>query len=394
MSFENLGAIPADPMLSLIQRVASDPRDGKIDLGVGVYQDAEGRTPVFDSVKQAESHLVRTQSTKAYLGAGGDAGYVEQLTAHALGGNLGLRGIQTIGGTGALRLAGELLVRGAPERRIWIGLPTWTNHEPLMRAAGLRIAHCDLDDPARGGLRHEVLLDALRDAPAGDAFLVQASGHNPTGIDPDPALWQAFADVAVARRLVPLVDLAYQGLGAGWREDVAPIAPLLERVPRLLVAYSCDKNFGLYRERVGALFHRGANPEETARVHDHLLAIARVGYSMPPDHGAAIVRTILADPRLRAQWRAELDAARDRLASMRATLACRGRVGEVDLAALAAGHGMFAQLPLSAPAIQRLQAEHAVYLAPSGRMNLAGLNAGNLERFLAALEAVQRRSAA
>ena len=394
MSFENLPPRPADPMLALIQQVAADPREGKIDLGVGVYQDAEGRTPVFDSVQQAEATLCRTQSTKAYLGAGGDAGYVERLGAEALGGGHGLGGLQTIGGTGALRLAGELLARGLPDRRIWIGQPSWSNHDPLLRAAGLRIAHRDLTDPSHGTLRHEALLDALREAPAGDAFLVQAVGHNPTGIDPDPALWEAFADVAVARRLVPLVDLAYQGLGAGWREDAAPIAPLLERVPQLLIAYSCDKNFGLYRERVGALFYRGANAEETAGLRDHLLAIARVSYSMPSDHGAAVVRTILGDPRLRSGWLAELTAARDRVARIRTTLARRGRIGGVDFAALGAGRGLFAQLPLSAAAIQRLQAQHAVYLAPSGRMNLAGLNDRNLERFLAALDAVQRRSAA
>ena len=394
MSFANLAALPPDPMLSLIHRVSADSRDGKIDLGVGVYQDAEGRTPVFDSVKQAESALWRTQSTKAYLGAGGDTDYVERLGAEALGLGHGLRGLQTIGGTGALRLAGELLARGLPERRIWIGLPTWTNHEPLLRAAGLRIAHCDLADPPRGTLRHEALLDALREAPEGDAFLVQASGHNPSGFDPDPELWQAFADVAVARRLVPLVDLAYQGLGSGWREDVAPIAPLLERVPRLLIAYSCDKNFGLYRERVGALFFRGANDEETAGLRDHLHAIARVSYSMPSDHGAAIVRTVLDDPRLRAAWRAELAAARDRVTAIRMALAQRGRIGAIDFAPLAAGRGLFARLPLSAAAIQRLQVEHAVYLAPSGRMNLAGLSDRNLDRFLAALEATQCRSAA
>ena len=394
MSFESLAPLPSDPMLGLIQRVSSDSREGKIDLGVGVYQDAEGRTPVFDSVKQSESALCRTQSTKAYLGAAGDADYVAQLAIHALGADPGLQGIQTIGGTGALRLAGELLARGLPQRRVWIGRPTWTNHEPVLRAAGLRIADCDLDDPARGTPRHEALLGALRDAPEGDAFLVQASGHNPTGFDPDPALWEAFADVAVARGLVPLVDLAYQGLGTGWREDVAPIAPLLQRVPRLLIAYSCDKNFGLYRERVGALFFRGANGAETTRLRDHLLAIARASYSMPSDHGAAIVRTILADPRLRSVWYGELAAARDRIAAVRATLVRRGRFGAVDFAVLAAGRGLFAQLPLSAAAIQRLQTEHAVYLAPSGRMNLAGLNDRNLERFLAAVDAVQRRSAA
>ncbi len=394
MSFDHLAALPADPMLTLMQRAKADSGARKIDLGVGVYQNAEGRTPVFDSVKQAEFALWQTQSTKAYVGAAGDVDYVERLAEHALGGSAGLAGIQTIGGTGALRLAGELLARGLPERRIWIGLPTWTNHEPLLRAAGLRIAHRDLNDPTRGTLRHEALLDALREARAGDAFLLQASSHNPTGFDPDPALWQAFADVAVARRLVPLVDLAYQGLGSGWREDVEPIAPLLERVPQLLIAYSCDKNFGLYRERVGALYYRGASGEETARLREHLVAIARVSYSMPSDHGAAIVRTILADPRLRSVWRDELAAARDRVASIRATLAQRGRIGAVDLASLAAGRGLFAQLPLSAPTIQRLQAEHSVYLAPSGRMNLAGLNEHNLERFLTALDAAQRRSAA
>ncbi len=395
MSFRNLGECRPEPMLSMIKCFANDRRNGKMDLGVGVYQDARGHTPVLDAVKCAEAQVLSTQSTKAYLGGDGNSEFVALLGAEAFGPAPGLAGLQTIGGTGALRLAADLLARAMPARRIWIGTPTWANHAPLLQAAGLRVSPVELDcSGASGRLRHQALLDALDEADAGDAFLVQACGHNPTGCDPEPEFWRALADVTIARGLVPLVDMAYQGLARGWSADAAPVAPLLERVPCLLIAYSCDKSFALYRERVGALYFRGANGAETARLRDHLISIARVSYSMPSDHGAATVRAVLENPRLRAAWGRELDAARERVADVRIRLARRGRIGALDLGSIADGRGLFARLDLGSEAIARLQVDHAIYLAPSGRINLAGLSDRNLDRFVAALGEIQRRSAA
>jgi aromatic-amino-acid transaminase len=400
----------ADPLLALMARFRADTRVRKVDLGVGVYRDAHGATPVFAAVKAAERHLLRDQDTKAYLGVEGDLEMVNLLGAEALN-RPRLHGLQTVGGTGALRLAAELLATTRPRRRIWLGMPTWPNHVPIFTAAGLTVATVDLCDGATRAPRPAALLEALYRAAPGDAVLLHACCHNPTGIDPEPRFWDELAAVIVARGLVPLVDMAYQGLGRGWREDGAGVERLADTVPTLLVAYSCDKNFGLYRERVGALFVAGA--EHTAGAEHaagsdavagpkhghtqallrHLTHLARASYSMPPDHGAAVVRTILADAALTGLWRAELDSMRERIALLRRTLAAYGRIGAIDLASLAQGHGMFAMLPLSSPQIDALEREHGIYLAQSGRINIAGLPE-SMTHVIDALGAVQRQHAA
>jgi len=394
----------ADPLLALMARFRADTRLRKIDLGVGVYRDARGATPVFAAVKAAERQLLRDQDTKAYLGVEGDLEMVNLLGAEALN-RPRLPGLQTVGGTGALRLAAELLATTRTRRRIWLGMPTWPNHVPIFTAAGLAVATVDLCDGATRTPRPAALLEALRRAAPGDAVLLHACCHNPTGIDPEPGFWDELAAVIVARELVPLVDMAYQGLGCGWSEDGAGVEQLVDTVPTLLVAYSCDKNFGLYRERVGALFvagaeHGAASDLVAGSEHGHtdvllrhLTHLARANYSMPPDHGAAVVRTILADAALTVLWRAELDAMRKRIALLRRTLAAYGRIGAIDLASLAGGHGMFAMLPLSPPQIDALEREHGIYLAQSGRINIAGLPE-SMTRVIDALGAVQRQHAA
>jgi aromatic-amino-acid transaminase len=400
MSFGDLKPAATDPVLGLMSRFRADGRARKIDLGVGVYRDAAGNTPVFAAVKAAEHRLATDQTTKAYLGAEGDPEFVSLLATAVFGeayvssdGRSALAGLQTVGGTGALRLAAELLSRTRPGRRIWLSLPTWPNHVPLFTAAGLEVHGVEGFDAAAQHPRTEALLHALAGAAPGDAVLLHGCGHNPTGLDPDSSFWEHIAAEIAARGLIPLIDMAYQGLGRGWSEDGAAMRRLAA-LPNVLVAYSCDKNFGLYRERVGALFVAGSSPSETQALLSHLIALARTSYSMPPDHGAAVVRVILEDPALTRLWRGELDVMQTRLRSLRTTLATHGRVGAVELGSLADGNGLFALLPLLPGQIELLQTDHGIYLPPSGRINIAGLAEQHVERFVAALGAVQLKLAA
>jgi aromatic-amino-acid transaminase len=389
MGFENLRPLAPDPLLALMGRFRTDSRDRKMDLGVGVYRDAAGETPVFQAVKRAEGRLLHTQRTKAYLGVEGDPAFVALLGAAIFEAGRGLPGLQTVGGTGALRLAADLLARSRPGRRIWLGTPTWPNHAPIFAAAGLQMLGFDLLNPASMRPRPGAMLEALQGSAPGDAVLIHGCCHNPTGIDPDTAAIEEIAALMAARGLIPLVDLAYQGLGSGWQQDGEATRQLVARVPTVLVAASCDKNFGLYRERTGALFVSSPTRAEAQSLCSHLAALARTSYSMPPDHGAAVVKTILEDGDLTKLWSAELEAMRGRIGRLRAALAAYGDVGGVDLGALAAGLGMFAMLQLTPQQIDRLQAEFGIYMAQSGRINIAGLAEDDIDRFVDALRAVQ-----
>jgi aromatic-amino-acid transaminase len=393
VAFGDLAFLTPDPVLALMSRFRADGRARKMDLGVGVYRDSHGNTPVFAAVKSAEARLADGQRTKAYLGSEGDPEFLALLGAEALRWSGGT-GLQTVGGTGALRLAADLLTRTQPGRRIWMGVPSWPNHTPIFAEAHLQPATVELFDTTTRRYRPEALLDALQRAAPGDAVLLHGCCHNPTGVDASSDFWQDLANLVVARGLIPLVDMAYQGLGRGWTEDSAGVRLLAQRVPRLLVAYSCDKNFGLYRERVGALFVAGATPRETSLLVNHLVALARASYSMPPDHGAAVVRVILQSDLLTEAWRTEIHGMRARIQGLRAALAAHGSVGSVDLASLAHGQGMFAVLPLSVAEIDLLQSDYGIYMAHSGRMNIAGLAEQHVDRFVDALRAVQRKNAA
>jgi aromatic-amino-acid transaminase len=386
MGFENLRQLAPDPLLALIGRFRTDRRDRKMDLGVGMYRDAAGETPVFQAVKQAEALLLHGQRTKGYLGAEGDQAFVALLGSQILG--AALPGLQTVGGTGALRLAADLLARSQAGRRIWLGTPSWPNHAPIFAAAGLQTLDFDLLHPATGCPLPEAMLEALKASQPGDAVLIQGCCHNPTGIDADAALIEEIAALMAARGLIPLVDLAYQGLGRGWHEDGAATRRLVERVPTVLVAASCDKNFGLYRERTGALFVSSPTRQEAQAMCSHLVALARTAYSMPPDHGAAVVQAILEDDDLTELWSAELDAMRGRIGRLRAALAAYGQVGGVDLGALEGGLGMFAMLRLTPQQIERLQAEFGIYMAQSGRINIAGIAEDDIDRCVDALRSV------
>lgn len=384
---------PADALLALIGAHRSDPRPDKIDVGVGVYREEDGSTPVMRAVKAAERRLVEEQDSKSYMGPEGDIGFFEALRPLvfgdvASGGDGRLAGLQTPGGTGALRLALELVARGNPDARVWLGLPTWPNHAPIVAAAGLTTATYRHFDVAAQRLTFDETLAAFRGARRGDVALLHGCCHNPTGADFDEAEWTALAETLRDRGVLPLIDLAYQGLGRGMAEDARGLGIVLDICDEALVAYSCDKNFGLYRERVGALFALSHSAAEAAVVQSNLLSLARANWSMPPAHGAAIVRTILADENLAADWRAELDHVRDRIASIRALLAD----ADPALAALADQHGMFSTLPLAPAEVARLRAEHGIYMPASGRINIAGLTPATVPVFVAALASLRLAS--
>ncbi|MGE7204144.1 aromatic amino acid transaminase [Sphingomonas sp. NPDC019816] len=387
MHFTSLTRQPDDPLLKIIGQHAADPRPGKIDLGVGVFRDEEGRTPVMTAVKAAEARLLETQASKSYLGPDGDTGFVSALGRLVIGDAVSWDravGLQTPGGTGALRLSAELLAR-AGVARIWMGSPSWANHAPIFRQAGVEPHMIPCYDLTSQRFDLDGFLAGLNAATSGDAVLLHGCCHNPIGIDPDAAGWTAIADRIAQRALLPVVDLAYQGLGDGFDTDANGARAILAAVPDALLAYSCDKNFGLYRERTGALFATSADAETGGVVLSNLLALARANWSMPPDHGAAIVRVILEDDALTAEWRDELETMRQRLASLRAMLAEGGRIGTVDLGAVAHGKGMFATLPLSPTQVEWLRDRHAIYMAGSGRINIAGFNVAQVARFHDAL---------
>lgn len=379
---------PADPLLALIGAYRRDPRPDKIDVGVGVYRDVEGHTPVLRAVRAAERRLVETQLSKGYLGPEGDVGFFEALKPIVLGDDrLGGRvsGLQTPGGTGALRLAAELIAAARPGTRVLAGDPTWPNHLPILRAARLEVVGYRHVDVASQTLTFEAMVEALDAARPGDVALLHGCCHNPTGVDLDTDQWRTVAVLLRERGVLPLLDLAYQGLGSGLEADAAGVRIVLDQVDEALIAYSCDKNFGLYRERTGALFAVSRDAAGVAVTQSNLLSLARANWSMPPDHGAAVVRTILDDAALTADWRVELDEMRARLIGIRASLAAADPL----LVPMEGQHGMFSTLPLTPEQVGVLREAHAIYMPSSGRINVAGLTETTVPRFVAALAAVR-----
>lgn len=382
---ERLEAQPADALLALIALSRADTRPDKIDLGVGVYRDAAGNTPILRAVKAAERVLIETQDTKTYLGSAGDERFVELIKPIVFGAQAArsdaIVGVQTPGGCGALRLGAELIRVAGGGARIFVGQPTWPNHMPLIGSAGVPIVQHPYYDPKSRTVLFDAMMDALEGANAGDVVLLHGCCHNPTGADLDLNQWRAVADLVSRRGLVPFVDLAYQGLGNGLEEDAAGTRLVVEAADQALVAQSCDKNFGLYRERTGALFAKGTSAKNAEIILGNLLGLARTSWSMPPDHGAAVVRIILDTPELAADWRAEL---REMLARIREL---RARIAAVDprLAYIDDQNGMFSILPLTPDQVLELRAAHGIYVAGSGRFNVAGLSDDNVDRFAAAV---------
>ena len=391
---EALSPQPADALLGLIKLYNADPRADKIDLGVGVYRTATGETPVFKAIKAAEARLVETQDSKSYLGPDGDMGFVNALIPYVFGadfaktqsGRSRVEGMQAPGGTGAVRLAVEVAKR-AGVRRILMGTPSWPNHAQIVAAAGIELVTFKHVTP-EGTADLAALQAALADAGPGDCVMLHGCCHNPSGVDYTEAQWDEIADLLAVRKVLPLLDLAYQGLGAGMEEDAYGLRRVLGAVPEALVAYSCDKNFGLYRDRVGAFYAVSNDPTALTNALANGASIARASWSMPPDHGAAAVRVILGDAALTAMWLAELDEMRGRMRQVRDRLAAAQQVGPIPMAPLGIQNGLFSMLPLTPAQILTLREDHSIYMAGSGRINIAGLTEGNIEQFIEALRTV------
>jgi aromatic-amino-acid transaminase len=384
----NLPQQPADALLALIKLHNADPRTDKIDLGVGVYRTGQGDTPVFDAIKAAEARLVAEQDSKAYLGPEGDMGFVEALMPYVFGSanptmDGRIEGMQTPGGTGSLRLA-LAMIRRAGSARLWMGVPSWPNHAQICDDLGLPLktfSHAT----GEGRADMDALRQAIGDAEAGDAILLHGCCHNPTGIDYSQADWDEIAGLIAEKQLLPLLDLAYQGLGAGMEEDAYGVRRVLAAVPEAIVAYSCDKNFGLYRDRTGALFVMMAEPGQLKAAMSNAHALARANWSQPPDHGGAAARIVMEDAELTRRWLAELDMMRERMRQVRARLAEAGKVGGVDLAPLGSQNGLFSIIPFTPDQVQAMREKHGIYFAGSGRINVAGLTMANIDKFIAAV---------
>ncbi|MFE5301147.1 aromatic amino acid transaminase [Streptomyces sp. NPDC056632] len=376
---ELLPVPPADPLWDLTAEYAADPRPERLDLVLGVYRDHTGVTPVMAAVKEAEIRLAERSGSKEYLGLSGNAAFNRAMLTTVLGtGTLTERAtaVQTVAGTGALRLLADLVRQTRPGTTVWISDPAYVNHRPILEGAGLTVRTYRWLDPT-GRSDAAGMMEDLALAGAGDVVLLQGCCHNPTGADPSFETWEELAGLAATNGWVPFVDLAYHGLGDGLDADLRPTRMLAERLPEVLVAVSCSKNFGLYSDRTGCAVVVGSSTRALRHVETALQNAARTLYSMPPDHGAAVVATVLEDERLRAAWRAELDAMRHRITANREDLVAHlGALGhERQARALAAQKGMFSMLPLGPEGMLRMRRRSGIYGTTAGRINIAGVPA-------------------
>jgi len=391
--FEALSPAPADKILALIGLYRADPRPSKVDLGVGVYKDRSGNTPVMRAVREAEKRLLAGQDTKTYLGLAGDLAFNAAMAKLVFGPGADMARIRTAqapGGSGALRLVAELLKRARPDATVWVSDPTWPNHIPILRGAGLAVRDYPYFDAASGSVRFDAMMAALKEAVGGDVVLLHGCCHNPTGANLDAGQWAALGDLLAKKGLLPFIDIAYQGFGDGLDADAEGLRIVAGKVPEMVVAASCSKNFAVYRDRVGAAMILAADPAQADIVQSQMLAAARTLYSMPPDHGAAAVRIVLEDPALRADWEAELEEMRRRMLTLRMRFAeALRRQSNSDRFDFVAGHrGMFSRLGLTEKQVDRLRDEHAVYMVGDSRINVAGLPEDGLDDLAKAIVSV------
>ena len=380
----DLPDVETDSLLQLIALCNADPRPEKIDVGVGVYRDSQGRTPILPVIKDAEKILWETQDSKSYLGMAGDKRYTELLRPIVLGPHADdhrIAGLHTPGGCGALRLGFELIATANPQARVIVGTPTWPNHPPIIRGVGLQIVEYPYYDREGCSIRFDAMLAALNEARAGDVVLLHGCCHNPTGADLSDEQFAEVTRIVAERGLLPFVDIAYQGFARGLEKDAKGLRGLLDVCDEVIAAHSCDKNFSVYRDRVGSLWVKTANAEATTRAMAHVSQRAREMWSMPPDHGAAAVRLVLDTPGLAQRWPGELAAMRDRINSVRERLAA----AHPRLAYIGEQFGMFSMLPFSKEQVLGLREKHAIYMADSGRFNVVGMSDAQIDRFIGAV---------
>ena len=384
--FETLTAQPQDKILALIAMFRDDPRSDKIDLGVGVYKDANGLTPVMRAIKSAEKTLWETEVTKTYTGLAGEPAFATAMIELILGagahGKSGAAAIATPGGTGAIRQALELIKLSAPKAKVFLSNPTWPNHPSIIKYLGMTSAEYRYFND--GGIDFDGLMTDLGQVAAGDAVLLHGCCHNPTGANLTADQWDSVIALLQTRRALPFVDLAYQGFGDGLDADAASTRKIFNAFPEMLIAASCSKNFGIYRERTGILIAKSADQTLT---QGNLNFLNRQNFSFPPDHGARLVTMILNDPELRADWQAELEDVRLNMLTLRQSLAdaLRRETNSNRFDFIATHRGMFSRLGLTEAEVTRLRSEHGIYMVGDSRINIAGLNAKTVPMLAAAI---------
>ena len=397
LMFESLQSVPADPILNLSVLYRQDTNPNKVDLGVGVYKDEAGHTAIMQAVSLAEERLLVEEDTKAYVGMAGSKKFCDLLAQVTLGADhqvitdQRISVAQTPGGSGALRVLAEFINVAKPGSTVWVGNPTWANHIPVMKSAGLTIKTYPYYSKATKTVDFEAMKATLEaDTQEGDVVLLHGCCHNPSGADLTLEQWQATADLIKAKGLLPYVDIAYQGLGEGMDEDAAGLRLMANSVPEMVIASSCSTNFGLYRERTGTAIIISATAQQAIIAQGQMNGVIRANYSMPPSHGALAVETILADPKLNQMWRDELQIMRKRIKDLRSQLveAIKAEGVEQDFSFIERQKGMFSFLDISAEQVDKLVNEHSVYLVSSSRINLAGLNQTNITYVAKAIAAV------
>ncbi len=394
--FETLNTAPADPILGLTEAFKKDPRSGKINLGVGIYKDERGTTPILSSVKKAEARLLEEETSKSYLSIEGTSEYGQSVQRLLFGDASPIvtegrgRSAHAPGGTGALRIAAEFIARQLSSQRIWVSNPTWANHGNIFKSAGLEVVSYDYYDAEAKDMDFEAMMASLAAVKPGDTVLLHGCCHNPTGIDPDAAQWEALAKASAEGGWLPLFDFAYQGFALGIDEDAAGLREFAKYNPEMLVASSFSKNFGLYNERVGCLTLVAEEGEQADTAFSQIKSIIRTVYSNPPFHGAGIVTTILNDPGLRAEWETEVAQMRIRIKEMRdlfvENLASRGVTQ--DFSFIARQNGMFSFSGLDAEQVAALNRDHGVYIVGSGRISVAGMTRDNMDALCDAIAKV------
>ena len=391
--FDHVNAVPPDPILGIIAAHAADPNPKKIDLGIGVYRDEQGDTPILECVKKAEQILDSTQTTKSYLGPPGVKGFNSAITELIFGKDSAVlsddrvRTVQTPGGTGALRVGADLIKAVTPDATVWMSDPTWANHYAIFPAAGLKTEIYPYFDGEKSALRFNDMMDALRQRGPDDVVLYHACCHNPCGVSPNPEQWEAITDLAAERGFTPMIDMAYLGFERGIEEDALSVRLFAEKCPELILASSCSKNFAVYRERVGAISVMGKNSEKAANVLTVINSLTRQNYSMPPTHGTGIIDIILHDKELTELWLSEVTGMRNRINGLRKTLVEKIHTAgiEKDFSFLERQSGMFSFLGLSVDQVTRLREEFSIFTVNSARVNIASFNDSNIDYFVGAL---------
>lgn len=384
--FERFATLPADPILGLMSLFRNDPNPRKVDLGVGIYKNEQGETPVLASVLEAEKRLLSRQTSKAYVGPAGNTAFNSAMSSLLLGQSSALAegrfaAVQTPGGCGALRVAAELIKTANPSATIWVSDPTWGNHIPLLGNTGLTIRQYPYFDAATSAVDFDSMMAALAQVKAGDLVLLHGCCHNPSGADLSPEQWRRVAALALETGFTPFVDMAYQGFADDLDADAYGLRYLVDKLPEVVVAASCSKNFGVYRDRVGLVGLLAASPASAQAAMSHMLSIVRGIYSMPPDHGAALVADVLTDAELRRRWEFEVAEMRGRINELRErfSAAMQIRLGSNRFDFVKRQKGMFSFLGLTETQVLRLRDEYGIYMLNSSRASISGFNATNMD---------------